>query len=78
MTSVPDAAGQAALVICESLLLSLRDRNILPEREIIGLLQDAAAVYEAPPPSDGLADLHEAVAVIIRRLIPRGHPARLR
>ena len=35
----------AALAICESLLLALNDRNILPEREIVGILHDAAAAH---------------------------------
>ena len=45
--SVPnEIAGLAALSICESLLLALNDRKILPEHEIVGILQDAAAAHE--------------------------------
>lgn len=39
-----DVSGVAALAICESLLLALNDRKILPEREIVGILEDAVAV----------------------------------
>ena len=43
MSGLPDIAGTAALAICESLLLALNDHKILPEREIMGVLKDAAA-----------------------------------
>lgn len=45
MTALNDIAGQAALTICESLLLALSERNILPQSEIIGILKDAAASH---------------------------------
>ena len=32
--------GRAALSICEALLLALNDAKILPEREIVGILED--------------------------------------
>ena len=37
------ASGLAALSICESLLVSLRDLKIIGEKEVVGLLQDASA-----------------------------------
>lgn len=37
----PEVTAAAALAICESLMLALNDRKVLPEREIIGILQDA-------------------------------------
>ena len=52
MTHPTDVAGTAALAICESLLLALNDRDILPEKEIIGILRDAAAAH-ADEPGDG-------------------------
>lgn len=78
MTVPPDAAGYAALAICESLLLALNDRNILPEREIVGVLQDAAAAHENAPNGDGLAELHRAVADLINRIIAGGNSVRRR
>lgn len=78
MTVIPDAAGHAALAICESLLLALNDRNILPEREIVGILQDAAAAHENAPSNDGLTDLHSAVADLINRIIAGGNSVRRR
>ncbi|ABN75721.1 hypothetical protein EBL87_13235 [Cereibacter sphaeroides] len=60
----PDSAGVAALAICEALLLSLLDRKILPEAEILGILEDAAAAHTAHP-DDGDAELHRAAARLI-------------
>ncbi|AXQ96204.1 hypothetical protein LV780_21170 (plasmid) [Cereibacter azotoformans] len=60
----PDTAGVAALAICEALLLSLFDRQILPEAEIVGLLEDAAAAH-AGHPEDGDAELHREAARLI-------------
>lgn len=69
-------AGHAALAICESLLLALNDRNILPEHEIIGILRDAAAAHEnSPEDSDGL---HKAVAALITGIIDNGNSVRRR
>lgn len=78
MTLTPDAAGHAALAICESLLLALNDRNILPEREIVGILKDAAAAHENAPGTDGLAELHDAVAGLINGIIAGGNSVRRR
>lgn len=78
MTATPDAAGHAALTICESLLLALNDRNILPEREIVGILRDAAAAHEQAPPGDGLEETHNAVADLINRIIAGGNSVRRR
>ena len=46
MPPVSDVSGTAALTICESLLLALNERKIIPEREILGILKDAAAAHE--------------------------------
>jgi hypothetical protein len=77
MADIPDVAGIAALAICESLLLALNDRNVLPEREIIGILKDAAAAHSAPPPGGNL-DIHKAVAAMINRIIDGGNSVRRR
>ena len=62
MSQQRDVHGAAALAICESLLLALNDRKILPEREIIGILRDAAASHANTPPGDGKEDMHRDVA----------------
>lgn len=68
MTALNDNAGQAALTICESLLLALSERKILPETEIIGILKDAAASHEFVPTDDDAAQ-HAAVAALIHQMI---------
>lgn len=78
MTLIPETAGHAALAICESLLLALNDRNILPEREIVGILRDAAAAHEHAPPGDGLEEIHVAVAELINRIVAGGNSVRRR
>jgi hypothetical protein len=68
-------AGIAALSICESLLLALNDAKILPEKEIMGVLSDAAAAHEAPP-RDGQAEMHANVAALINAIIAGGNSVR--
>jgi hypothetical protein len=77
MADVPDVAGIAALAICESLLLALNDRNVLPEREIVGILKDAASAHSSPP-AGGNPDMHKAVAAMINRIIDGGNSVRRR
>lgn len=73
---VPDEiAGTAALSICEALLLALNDRNILPENEIVGVLQDAAAAHECAA-DDGKAEMHRAVAALINGILAGGNSVR--
>ncbi len=62
-------AGQAALTILDSLLLALSDRRILPDREISGILQDAAAAHANAPETDDTPGHHAAVAALIRKII---------
>lgn len=64
-----DASGTAALSICESLLLALNDHKVLPEREILGILTDAAAAHENFPETDGDAELHRAVVLLINGIL---------
>jgi hypothetical protein len=78
MPKVPDVAGNAALAICESLLLALNDRNILPEREIVGILQDAAAAHANDAADDGKAEMHKAVAALINSILAGGNSVRRR
>ena len=76
MSTIKDVSGTAALAICESLLMALNDRNILPETEIMGILADAAAAHETTPYDDGLYDLHQAVAALINGIIIGGNSVR--
>jgi hypothetical protein len=72
-----DIAGRAALSICESLLLALNDRNILPESEIVGILRDAAAAHEFAPDS-AERETHAAVAALINGILAGGNSVRRR
>ena len=53
-------------------------RQILPEREILNILRDAAAAHENVPEIDGNADLHNAVAALINRILSGGNSVRRR
>ncbi|MBB4305598.1 hypothetical protein GGD81_004679 [Rhodobium orientis] len=66
----------AALSICEALLLALNDHEILPEREILGILQDAAAAHENADGTDDEKETHRAVAALIDRIIAGGNSVR--
>lgn len=74
--NAPDTAGQAALAICESLLLALNDRKVLPEIEILGILVDAAAAHSNAPSGDGQEDMHRDVAALIQKIIDGGNSVR--
>ena len=78
MPDVPDVAGHAALAICESLLLALNDRDILPEREIVGILQDAAAAHANQAADGDDAEMHKAVAALINGILAGGNSVRRR
>jgi hypothetical protein len=78
MNNPSDVAGTAALAICESLLLALNDRKILPEAEILGVLIDAAAAHSNDPGTDGKAALHKSVADLINGILAGGNSVRRR
>ncbi len=77
MTLPNDVAGSAALSICESLLLALNDGNILPEKEIVGILKDASAAHEFAPVDDQ-AEMHAAVVTLINGILAGGNSVRRR
>lgn len=76
MPDQTDHSGMAALSICEALLLAMNDRKLLPEREIIGLLRDAAATHENAAGQDAEKETHRAVAGLINRIIAGGNSVR--
>lgn len=69
-------SGIAALSICESLLLALNDRKLLPESEILGILSDAAATHQNAVGPDADIETHRAVADLINRIIAGGNSVR--
>ncbi|MEM9843276.1 MAG: hypothetical protein AAF965_00615 [Pseudomonadota bacterium] len=76
MLDQQDPAGMAALSICEALLLALQDRNVLPEREIVGILRDAADTHENADGSEAERQLHAATADLINEIIEEGNLTR--
>lgn len=69
MTNSPDIAGLAALAVCESLLLALNDRDVMPENTIVGVLRTAAKTLETIRHDDGKTASHAAAAVLIHKII---------
>ena len=83
MSSVSGAAGQAALAICESMLLSLTENKIIPEAEARAILQDALAAHRNAVPllADGAAHeadgaAHEEAATLIQAILDGGNSVR--
>jgi hypothetical protein len=76
MSTASEHAGQAALSICEALLLALNDRGLLPEHEIVGVLRDAAATHENAVGTDLEMEKHRAVANLINAIIAGSNSVR--
>jgi hypothetical protein len=76
MSTASEQAGQAALSICEALLLAMNDHGVLPEAEILGVLRDAAASHENAAGTSPEAGTHQAVADIINAIIAGGNSVR--
>lgn len=69
MSIANEHSGRAALSICESLLLAMNDRGVLPEHEIVGVLRDAAATHENAGGTELERADHLAVAALINAII---------
>jgi len=76
MSKTCEPAGQAALSICEALLLAMNDGGLLSESGILGLLRDAAATHENAVASAGEPEKHHAVADLINGIIVGGNSVR--
>lgn len=76
MSTASEHAGQAALSICEALLLAMNDHRLLPEHEILGVLRDAAATHENADGTDHEKETHRAVAELINAIIAGGNSVR--
>ena len=70
------AAGVAALSVCESLLLALGDQKILSEEEIVGVISDAANAHRFVAGSEKDTPLHDAVVVLLDKIIAGGNSVR--
>ena len=69
MTTNSNAAGLAALSICESLLLSLTDLEIIERGEAVSILEDAAAAHCGAIAEAKNPQAHQAAADAIDRII---------
>ncbi len=78
MPRTREVADAAALAICEPLLLASNARSILPKREIVGILRDAAAGHDNAPKNDPDRVLHKAVTVLINGTLAGGNSMRRR
>lgn len=71
-----NAAGLAALAICESLLLSLTENKILAAGEARSILEDAAATHRNAIPLSQDGTCHEAAAAVIELILAGGNSVR--
>ena len=67
-----NAAGLAALAICESLLLSLTESAVLSVKEARSILEDAMTANQNAVPLKADGEQHKAAAEVIE-LILAGH-----
>jgi hypothetical protein len=65
----PDIAGLAALSICESLLLSMTDLEVIDRDEAHAILEDAATAHRRAMEEAPDQQVHRDVADLIERII---------
>ena len=71
-----NAAGLAALAICESLLLSLTENKTLAAGEARSILEDAAATHRNAISLSEEGARHEAAAAVIELILAGGNSVR--
>ncbi|MDP2520551.1 hypothetical protein Q8W33_18410 [Shimia thalassica] len=76
MSTANEHSGQAALSICEALLLAMNDGGLLPEHEIVGVLRDAAATHENAVGTEEEMRAHRSIAALINQIIAGGNSVR--
>lgn len=62
------AEGQAALSICESMLIALADLKVMSVQETKDILKDAATAHRDSGGSTEQMIKHEQIAVVIERI----------
>jgi hypothetical protein len=76
-THVSDAAsGLAALSICESLLLAIGDLELMNEKEVVGVVADAAEAHRNAGGSARDIALNREVVAILDRIVAGGNSIR--
>ncbi|MDO6522928.1 hypothetical protein Q8W37_19195 [Shimia thalassica] len=76
LSTANEHSGQAALSICEALLLAMNDGGLLPEHEIVGVLRDAAATHENAVGTEEEMRAHRSIAALINQIIAGGNSVR--
>jgi len=69
MTTNSNAAGLAALSICESMLLSLTDLKVIARTEAVSILEDASAAHRGAIAEAMAPRAHQDAADVIDRII---------
>jgi hypothetical protein len=72
-----DGTGHAALSICESLLLSLTEAEVIDAAEAQAVLLDAAEAHRGAISAGEHTQIHEAALDILQLMIRRGNSVRL-
>jgi hypothetical protein len=72
----PQAAGVAALSICESLLLALGDLKVLTQDEVVGVVADAANAHRFATGSPEESAFHLSVAALLDEILASGNSIR--
>ena len=75
--AAPERFGVAALSVCESLILALKERGVLDDAEIRGLLEDVRSAHRNAAADGDERDLHDSVADIADEIMNGGTPVRL-
>lgn len=71
-----NAAGLAALAICESLLLALSENDVLRPGQARAVLEDAAAANRNAVPLEADGSQHAAAAAVIELILAGGNSIR--
>jgi hypothetical protein len=67
---------ERGLIKTDTLMLAINDHNLLPEKEIMGVLKDAASAHENADGPDADKEMHKQVAILINRVIAGGNSVR--
>ena len=73
-----EAAGLAALSICESLLLSLTENRVIDAAEAKVILEDAATAHRSAVGLESGDTSHDDAASLIERILEGGNSVRRR
>ncbi len=76
MNARSNAAGLAALSICESLLLALSENNVLQPGQARSVLEDAATANRNAVALEPDGSLHDAAATAIELILAGGNSVR--